>query len=68
MFLLVPCFIVMAALSEQLVAIKIIFLLRKNQAETVVMLKTASKDNVLDKTHVYKWFSHFKHGEMTIDD
>lgn len=66
--LLVPCFFVMAPLSEQCLAGKICFLLSKNAAETILMLKTANKDDALGKTQVYKWFSHFKSGEITIDD
>lgn len=52
----------MAPLSEQCLADKICFLLSKNAAETVLMLKTANKDDALGKTQVYKWFSHFKKG------
>lgn len=52
----------MAPLSEQCLANKICFLLSKNAAETVLMLKTANKDDALGKTQVYKWFSHFKSG------
>lgn len=49
-------------------AVKFFFLLGKNAAETVIMLKTADKDNALGKTQVYEWFSRFKSGEMTKDD
>lgn len=61
--LLVPCFFVMTPLSEQCLADKICFLLSKNAEETVLMLKTANKNDALGKTQVYKWFSHFKSGD-----
>ncbi|PNF36441.1 hypothetical protein B7P43_G15896 [Cryptotermes secundus] len=32
------------------------------------MLKTAYKDDAMGKTQVFEWFSHFKNGEMSIDD
>lgn len=48
--------------------IQLFFLLGKNAAETVSMLTTAYKDNALGKTQGYKWFSHFKSGEMMIVD
>lgn len=47
---------------------KFCFLLGKNAAETVVMLKTAYKDSAMGKTQVYQWFSRFKEGEMSLDD
>ncbi|KAJ8942258.1 hypothetical protein NQ318_008001 [Aromia moschata] len=40
---------------------------RKNAAETVLMLKTAYKDDAMGKTQVYEWFSRFN-GDMSIDD
>ena len=32
------------------------------------MLKTAYKEDAMGKTQVYEWFSHFKNGEMSIED
>ena len=61
-------FFVMADLSEQRAAVKFCFLLGKNAAVSVVMMKTAYNDSVMGKTQVYQWFSHFKEGEMSIDD
>lgn len=58
----------MANLSEQRAAVKFCFLLGKNAAETVLMLKTAYKDDAMGKTQVYEWFSRFKNGDMSIDD
>ncbi|XP_031333923.1 protein GVQW3-like [Photinus pyralis] len=58
----------MADCREQLAAVKLCFLLGKSAAETIVMLKTAYGDAALSKTRVYKWFSRFKNGEMTIGD
>ena len=52
----------MPSLSEQRAAVKFCSLLGKNAAETVLMLKTAYKDDV------YKWFAWFKNGDMSIDD
>lgn len=39
-------------MSEQLAAVKFCFLLQKNVAGTVVMLKSASKDDVLGKPQI----------------
>lgn len=58
----------MASLSEQRAAVKFCFLLGKTAAETVVMMKTAYKEDALGKTQVYEWFSRFKNGDMTVDD
>lgn len=58
----------MASLSEQRAAVKFCFLLGKNAAETVLMLKTAYKDDAMGKTQVYEWFARFKNGDMSIDD
>ncbi|KAJ8936758.1 hypothetical protein NQ318_023195 [Aromia moschata] len=59
----------MASLSEQRgAAVKLCFLLGKNAAETVLMLKTAYKDDATGKTQVYKWFARFKNGDISIDD
>ncbi|KAJ8956956.1 hypothetical protein NQ318_014376 [Aromia moschata] len=66
-FVLVSCFM-MAGLSEQRAAVKFCFLLRKNAAETVLMLKTAYKDDAIGKTQVYEWFDRFKNDDMSIDD
>jgi hypothetical protein len=41
---------------------------RKTGTETLEMLKTAYKGDVLGKTQVFKWFLRFKSGEMSIDD
>lgn len=58
----------MASLSEQRAAVKFCFLLGKNAAETVLMLKTAYQDDAMGKTQVYEWFARFKNGDMSIDD
>lgn len=58
----------MASLSEQRAAVKFCFLLGKNGAETVLMLKTAYQDDAMGKTQVYEWFARFKNGDMSIDD
>uniref|UniRef100_T1HFL5 HTH_48 domain-containing protein n=1 Tax=Rhodnius prolixus TaxID=13249 RepID=T1HFL5_RHOPR len=50
----------MASLSEQRAALKFCFLLGKNAAESVLMLKTAYKDDAMGKTEVYEWFTRFK--------
>lgn len=42
------------------------FLLRKNAAESVVMMKTTYKEHSLSKTQVHEWFARFKKEEMTI--
>lgn len=57
------------ALREQYSAVRFCFQLCKNAAGTVLMLKTAFKDDALSKTQVFEWLSRFKRGdEMTIDD
>ncbi|KAJ8944261.1 hypothetical protein NQ318_013673 [Aromia moschata] len=53
---------------EQRAAVKFCFLLGKNAAETVLMLKTAYKDDAMGKTQVYEWFARFENGDMSIDD
>jgi hypothetical protein len=58
----------MQSLSEQRAAVKFCFLLAKNAAETVVLLKTAYKDDAMGKTQVYKWFARLENGNMSIDD
>lgn len=58
----------MSSLSEQRAAVKFCFLFGKNAADTVLMLKTAYKDDAMGKTQVYEWFSRFKNGDMSIDD
>ena len=58
----------MGDLHEQCMAVKFCFLLGKNVAEMVVMLQTAYKEAALSKTHIYELLSHFKWGEMLIDD
>lgn len=57
----------MTSLSEQRAAVKFCFLLGKNAAETVLMLKTAYKDDAKGKTQVYEWLSRFRYGDMSID-
>ncbi|KAJ8956723.1 hypothetical protein NQ318_014078 [Aromia moschata] len=58
----------MASLTEQRAAVKFCFLLDKNADETVLMLKTAYKDDAMGKTRVYEWFARFKNDDMSIDD
>ena len=58
----------MQSLSEQRAVIKFCFLLSKNAAATVVLLKTVYKDDAMGKTHVYEWFGWIKNGDMSIDD
>jgi hypothetical protein len=36
--------------------------------ETHKMLKEAFGDNDLGLTQTYKWFKHFKNGQMSVDD
>jgi len=58
----------MADDKEQTVCEKFCFLLGKSAAETVLMLQEAFKEDVLSKTQVYEWYSHFKGGEMLFED
>ena len=46
-------FFMMQSLSQQRATITFCFLLGKNAAETVVMLKTAYKDDAMGKTPAY---------------
>lgn len=55
-------------LSFSVTVVKFCFVLRKNAAEIILILKTAYKDDALGKTQVYELFSCFKNGEMTIYD
>ncbi|GBO37720.1 hypothetical protein AVEN_16870-1 [Araneus ventricosus] len=57
----------MADFNEQCTVVKFCFLLWKNATETVVMLKTAYKDDPLGKTEVYELFSCFKNFDMSTD-
>jgi hypothetical protein len=58
----------MAEKLEQRAAVKFCFLLEKTAGETVVMLETAYKEAALGKTQVFKWFSHFRNGELSVAD
>jgi len=40
----------------------------KTAAETVTMLREASKEEALSQARVYEWFSWFKHGDMSHED
>jgi len=58
----------MADSKEQRVCIKFCFLLGKTAVETVTMLREAFKEEALSQARVYKWFSGFKHGDMSLED
>jgi len=58
----------MADLKEQRASIKFCFLLGKTAAETVTMLREAFKEEALSQARVYKWFSQFKHADMSLED
>jgi len=58
----------MAGLEEQRVCIRFCFLLAKTAAETVTMLQEAFKEEALSQARVYKWFSRFKRGDMSLED
>ena len=58
----------MADLKEQSVCITFCFLLGKTAAETVTMLREAFKEEDLSQARVYKWFSRFKRGDMSLED
>jgi transposase len=58
----------MAEKLEQLVAVEFCFLLGKTAGEKVVMLETAYREAALGKTQVYKWFSRFRNGELSLAD
>ena len=48
--------------------VKLCFLMGKNAAATVIMLKEAFKDKAMGKTQVYKGFNCFKRGQMSVGD
>jgi transposase len=58
----------MAEKLEQLAAVEFCFLLEKTAEEKVVMLETAYRKAALGKTKVYKWFSRFRNGELSLSD
>lgn len=58
----------MLDLKKQRVAEKCCFPLLKTAAETLAMLETAYKEDVIKKLQVYEWLSPFKAGELLIDD
>jgi hypothetical protein len=58
----------MADWEEQRVCIKSCFLLAKTAAETVTMFREAFKEKALSPARVYKWFSRFKSGDMSLED
>ena len=61
-------FLEMSDSREQRASVKFCFLLGKNAAETVLMLKSAYKEEAMGKTQVYEWFTRFKRGDMSIED
>jgi hypothetical protein len=63
-----PAIIVMGDHKEQRVCVKCCFLLEKTAAETIVMLQHAFKDDAFGKSQFYDWFSHFKNGNMSVED
>ena len=56
----------MTDLKER-VCIKFCFLLGKTAAETVTMLREAFKEEASSQAEVYKWFSRFKLGDMSLE-
>ena len=58
----------MAEKLKQRAVMKFFFLLGKTAGETVLMLETAYKEATLGKTQVYKWFSRFRNGELSLAD
>lgn len=59
----------MADLHErQRAAVNFFFMLGKIATETNEMLKTVYEVDAMGKTQMFKWFSHCKRGEMSIDD
>ena len=58
----------MADLKEQRVCIEVCFLLEKTAAETATMLQEAFKKEALSQARVYKWFTQFKRGDMSLED
>ena len=58
----------MADLKKQRASIKFCFLLGKTAAETVTMLREAFKEEAFSQARVYKWFSRFKRGDMSLED
>ena len=59
---------VVRELKEQRVLVKFRFLFGKSAAETVLMLQEAFKEEALNKTQVYEWYSRFRGGEMSCDE
>ena len=48
--------------------VKFCFLLGKSDAEIVLMLQEAFKEEALSRAQVYEWYSRFKWGEMSCED
>jgi len=58
----------MIDVKEQQICIKFCFKLSKMTSETHRMLKEAFGDNALGQIQTYKWFKHFKNGQMSVDN
>lgn len=53
---------------EQRAAVKFCFLLGKDTADTVELLKTAYEDDALGEPQVLEWFTYFNNGKFSIND
>jgi hypothetical protein len=58
----------MAEKLKERPAVKFCFLLGKMAEKTVVMLEITYKEAALGRTQVYKLFSRFRNGELSLAD
>ena len=58
----------MTDVKDQWICTKFCFKLGKMAWETYRMLKEVFGDNALGQTQTYERFTHFKNGQMSVDD
>lgn len=54
--------------NEQRAAVWFCFLFGENFVETILILETAYKEDVIRETEVYEWFARFKKSDLSINE
>jgi hypothetical protein len=58
----------MADHKEQKICIKFSFNLEKTASETYKMLKKPFGDDTTSRTQTFKWYSHFRRGQTSVEE